>query len=121
MTSPPDIFYLVREGRISLQTGFCNGLPAKWFMETKGWTPCLGKQRGFPHFTKAGWEANKAKIKELYEEAIQNPNMNRGETWKDFEEYAQMFFKAVESSLIRKIKKLNNDLAQAKELLKTFK
>lgn len=78
-------------------------------------TPALGKEQGFTYLTRVGWEANKDKIKEAYE----NVKCPRG-PWIKFEEHAEQHFDHVKHATKRKIALLEKKLDQLKETKMTW-
>jgi hypothetical protein len=126
-----DPFYLIKGGYITLQISDIevvevdgqlvakedrSTLPKDWyFVLHNGYMPCVGKEKGFTHWTRNGWELNKDKIKELYEQAIAG-EWNRGETWADFEEYVEKFFAAVKKNIAKKKKALKAQISTLEEL-----
>lgn len=113
-----DIFYLVREGRMTLHTGFTEGLPSEWFDVIKGYTPLCGKEtHGYTHFTRIGWEANKDEIRKIFEE---NKHKRDEGEWADFENLAEEHLKAVSKGLAKRIKKMEQDLRELKDKQKLY-
>jgi len=117
---------LASEGRITLQvpefeiafdpsqaSGF-EELPDDWFIRARAgsgnsWALSVGKERGFLVLSQKGWEANKAKIKEVFMKA----EHKRG-TWEEFEQEAADTFSGLEESRQRRIKALEDKIALLK-------
>ena len=78
-------------------------------------TPSVGKELGFTYLTRVGWEANKDKIKEAYE----NAKCPRG-PWTKFEAHAEEHFNEVERQTTRKVRLLEKKLGQLKESMLTW-
>ena len=70
--------------------------------------PATGKQQGFWFLTRIGWNANYENIKQAFEAAE-----HRTRTWEEYEQYAERFFREVETKTQRKI----NDLEERVEQL----
>jgi len=75
----------------------------------------VGKEGGFLFLTKTGWEANKDKIKDAYE----NAKHQRG-PWEKFELHAEEQFKKVEKSTKHKIQFLQKKIDQLKSVYLTL-
>jgi len=63
-------------------------LPDDWFCYLKRNRFAVGQESGYLHFTRAGYVANKAKLKRAFK-------ATRGHTWKDFEQYVVQHFQEV--------------------------
>ena len=121
------LFSLPAEGRVTLQipdieVDFSNrtssrsdfsAYPKDWFVKLNNNIPAVGKQDGFTHWTKKGWEANKDKIKD----AFLKTSTPRGYTWEDFEKHASEHFASVQKKTERKIKDLSSKLDALKDML----
>ena len=135
-----DLFALPREGRITLQiptiqidiietedgprvfseeTNPATLYPKEWFafLLGEGREPAVGREDSFIFWSKKGWEANKDKIKEVFEEAMKEPmndRSNPGEQydWAAFEEFAEECFESRKKRLAKKKKLLQNKLDQ---------
>ena len=87
--------------------------PDNWFIFLhSNKTPAVGKELGFTYLTRVGWEANKDKIKEAYE----NAEYPRG-PWAKFEAHAEEHFKKVEKATTGKIRLLEKKLKQLKDIM----
>lgn len=98
--------------------------PDEWFMYVKcegnAHRPCVGKESGFLYLSRAGWEANKDRIKEVFE--AYNEKMRREypthkwQTWADFEAHVEKHFDDMRKIIQRKIKTLESQAAQLKAM-----
>lgn len=99
-------------------------VPDEWFMrvkcEGKGVRPCVGKESGFLYLSRAGWEANKERIKEAFEGY--NEKMRREypthkwQVWADFEAHVEQHFEDMRKAVERKVKALEAQAAQLKSV-----
>jgi hypothetical protein len=122
-----DLFMLPRERRITLQIpdliidqNICkkadlSKYPKEWFCYLKDDALVAGKEQGFLFWSKKGWEANKEKIKEEFNNStiIRNPHLN----WSDFEKHANKHFKMVEDKTKKKMKRMLKKADQLKKEL----
>lgn len=86
--------------------------PDEWFVEVRIGSSskhelCVGKERGFPHLSRKGWEANKGKLAAAFAGA----SFKRG-TWADFEKHADEFFSELEETRQRRIKAAQDKIKQ---------
>ena len=87
-------------------------VPDEWITKIKNYCPVVGKEQGFQYLTKAGWKANKDKIKEAYA----NAEFPRG-PWVKFEQYVVDHFKKVEGAKKRRIRLLEKKLKDLKNTI----
>jgi hypothetical protein len=125
-----DLFQLPKQKKITLQipsieitkSGIVNvsfsDYPEDWFCNFKDGALAAGKEQGFVFWSEKGWEENKEKIKEAFENStvIRNPHLD----WSDFEKYAKDHFKNVRRKTERKIKRLLQQAKQLQEKLNQF-
>jgi len=113
------LVFLAKRGHLSLQIGVpvisrtpvagCQEIPDEWICELHNNHPVTGREKGFFFFTRAGYAANKEKLKIAFEES--------GKDFSAFEAYAEMHFKAIEKSVKKYIKMLKSKLKQAEEFI----
>jgi len=108
LTIPDDWIVTTNCGRSSKRMkkiGFSESMPR----------PAIGKQSGFWHFSKKGWLANKDKLKKAFEASSARryySSLARTVTWKDFEAYADAFYKDMKDEATYAIKKKQAEIAE---------
>ncbi len=93
----------------------CEEIPDDWLIKLKQYRPAVGKESGFYYFTEKGWKENKEKIKEIYEHAV-NSGHDRGQTWADFEKYAEKHFGMVRKKTQKYIDQLESKIKELKSI-----
>lgn len=120
---------LASEGRITLQVpqyaidsdqqAEYEDCPDEWFVFLKGSRPAIGRESGFLHLTRAGFESNESAIRNAFVAAVANGH-DRGpgcNTWSDFTKHAEEEFARREAVLATFIANLQSKLNQAESLL----
>lgn len=93
--------------------------PDDYFMYVTGSykpLPCVGKQQGFLYFTQKGYDALKDELRDAF-----TSSRSRGQTWQDFEAYAEKHFADLEAATVKKIKKVKRELKQYESFVKTLR
>lgn len=112
--------YLIDEGRITLQVpGIENdtAAPKEWWCKIGGrYSPAVGKESGFEHLTRKGWEDNMPEVKTRYESA-KSRGYDRGIPWEQFEVYVENHFSRVETIRARRIALLTGKLDELKSFI----
>ena len=83
-------------------------LPEEWFTELTGNLP---SPRGFTHWTRAGYNANKEKIKAAFESA----GRRRRGTWEDFERKAEEHFQKIETTIAKTVAAAEKKIRRLRE------
>ncbi len=122
MKLPEDsIITLAQEGRMTLQVPTCwYGEPAPklvdypddWFIHITGGRPALGREKGFLHLTRAGWEANKEDIRKAYEGSGDPEG-----SWQEFEKFVEVEFVERKKALQKHRDNLRKKMKDAEALL----
>lgn len=96
-------------------------MPDDWFMYVNGELPVIGKQTGFLHLTRKGYEANKDRLKEALKHAIKiGYDRTDGKGWIVFEKHAEKHFADMHKAVGRKrmyFKKMLAELDKAEKLI----
>ena len=82
-------------------TGELMEVPDDWFIYLSSNRPVIGRESGFLHLTRAGYEAFKDDIKVAFEAWIVANPEGRGPgttTWADFEKHAKQHFAGVKKT-----------------------
>jgi len=87
-------------------------VPDEWIMTLRSSAsyPAVGKESGYSFLTRAGWLANKDKIKEAFELS----NSMRG-SWEDFEKYVERHFQSTREKTIKRIAFMEKKTRQLQE------
>jgi hypothetical protein len=83
--------------------------PDEWFNQIRGSSPCLGKQYGHTHLSRAGFEAFASDLKA----AFQQSNNPQCATWDEYVDQCRKHFVNTEKArqkLIKKHQKILNEL-----------
>jgi len=122
------ITMLASQGHVTLQVpdGWIGGTPVmeevpdEWLMrvkvESEAHRPCVGKEQGFLFLTRAGWEANKDRIKAAFdahnEKVARDYPTHPRKTWADFEAHVDKHFDDMRRLIERKIRNLKAKVAE---------
>lgn len=119
------ITQLASEGHLTLQIPECaicfpgdpvvdmEEAPDEWFCVLKRDVPVLGKESGFLHLTRVGYEANKNALKAAFATACATGrDRTNGVGWPAFEKMAEEHFKKVEKATTKQKKLLAQKLDQ---------
>ena len=118
------ITYLASEGRITLQVPpFVIGeisrmidYPDEWFHYVKMirencYRPVFGREQGYLHLTRAGWEANREALREAFESSPST------KTWQDFERYVETYFYNMGQAIQAEIQKAQQRINELQNLV----
>ena len=123
------LFLTFRNGYVSLQVPdiVIDGpeefveVPDEWLIWVKDNIPCTKRESGFLYFTKIGYEANKAEIKEIFEASQRDPKTSRGRTWEEFEQYTETLFAEREKKCKNRLKFLKKKVQELEALCANHK
>jgi hypothetical protein len=92
--------------------------PDEWFVLLHEGRPAIGKEYGIWHLTRIGWEANKDKIKQAFEEALaEGLDRTGGRGWEVFVEQVEEEFVQRKKKFEHYKKSLKQKLALCEEVV----
>lgn len=118
------LFAMASKGRLTLQVPSYSGtgapeteeIPDDWvvLLTGSGMAPAVGREGGLLFMTRAGYAANKDRLRKVFEAG---PDRTDGVGWKAFEVKAERHFANVDKSLKRKIALLEKKVAELKSII----
>lgn len=88
-------------------------LPDEWFCFLRGYVPAV--RGGYLHFTRAGYEANKERLREAFEGRDMQYDRTDGRGWPAFEEAAEAHFQLVEEACRKEAERLEQKIIRDAE------